>query len=76
MAGTDNIWGHGFAKLLASDASPDDTMSRDELLDRYDANESGDIDITEVSTAIDDYFNGQLTLEQVSTVIDLYFEQR
>ena len=72
-AGADNIWGYGFAKLLASDASPDDTMSRDELLDRYDANDDGDIDLDEVSAAIDDYFNGDLTLEEVSTVIDLYF---
>ena len=72
-AGADNIWGHGFAKLLSSDASPDDTMSRDELRARYDANDDGDIDLDEVSAAIDDYFNGDLTLEEVSTVIDLYF---
>ena len=43
------------------------------LLDRYDADDSGDIDLTEVSAAIDDYFNGDLTLAQVSDVIDLYF---
>ena len=44
------------------------------LLDRYDADDSGDIDLTEVSAAIDDYFNGDLTLAQVSDVIDLYFQ--
>ena len=43
------------------------------LLDRYDADDSGDIDLTEVSAAIDDYFDGQLTLDEVSAVIDLYF---
>ena len=44
-----------------------------DLLDRYDADDSGDIDLTEVSAAIDDYFDGQLTLDEVSAVIDLYF---
>ena len=45
-----------------------------DLLDRYDADDSGDIDLTEVSAAIDDYFNGDLTLTEVSAVIDLYFQ--
>ena len=44
-----------------------------DLLDRYDADDSGDIDLTEVSAAIDDYFNDDLTLDEVSAVIDLYF---
>ena len=44
-----------------------------DLLGRYDADDSGDIDLDEVSAAIDDYFNGDLTLAQVSDVIDLYF---
>ena len=43
------------------------------LLDRYDADEDGQIDLSEISTAVDDYFNGQLTLAEVSAVIDLYF---
>ena len=43
------------------------------LLDRYDADDSGDIDLSEVSAAIDDYFNDDLTLDEVSAVIDLYF---
>ena len=73
MAGADNIWGHGFAKLPASDAPLDDTMSGDELLDRYDADNSGQIDLSEVSKAIDDFFNRKITLAEVSTVIDLYF---
>ena len=30
------------------------------LLDMYDADDSGDIDLTEVSAAIDDYFAGQI----------------
>ena len=44
-----------------------------DLLDRYDADESGDIDLTEVNNAIDDYFDGLITLTDVNTVIDLYF---
>ena len=35
------------------------------LLDRYDADDSGDIDLSEVSAAIDDYFNDDLTLDEV-----------
>ena len=43
------------------------------MLARYDANGNGRIDLSEVNTAIDDYFDGRLTLEQVSIVIDLYY---
>ena len=43
------------------------------LLDRYDADNSGDIDLTEVNNAIDDYFDDQISLSDVNTVIDLYF---
>ena len=43
------------------------------LLARYDADDSGHINLTEVSAAIDDYFDGLLTLAEVSAVIDLYF---
>ena len=50
------------------------TVGMATLLDRYDADDSGDIDLTEVSAAIDDYFNGDLTLTEVSAVIDLYFQ--
>ena len=45
----------------------------DDLLDRYDADNSDDIDLTEVNNAIDDYFDGQISLSDVNTVIDLYF---
>ena len=44
-----------------------------DLLDKYDADESGHIDLSEVNTAIDHYFYGDLTLDQVNDVIDLYF---
>ena len=50
------------------------TVEMPTLLDRYDEDDSGDIDLDEVSAAIDDYFNDQLTLAEVNTVIDLYFE--
>ena len=44
-----------------------------DLLDRYDADDSGDIDLSEVNNAIDDYFDDQISLSDVNTVIDLYF---
>ena len=44
------------------------------LLSMYDADGDGDIDLSEVSAAIDDYFNDDLTLAEVSAVIDLYFQ--
>ena len=51
----------------------DGTLPGDSLLDMYDADESRHIDLSEVNTAIDDYFDGDLTLDQVNDVIDLYF---
>ena len=72
-AGADNVWGHGFAKLLASDASPDDTMSISELIDRYDTNSNGRIDKSEALAAVVDYlFHGTLTKEQALQVVNLY----
>ena len=44
------------------------------LLDRYDADDSGHIDLSEVNTAIDHYFDGDLTLTEVNAVIDLFFQ--
>ena len=44
------------------------------LLDRYDADDSDHIDLSEVNTAIDDYFDGDLTLAEVNAVIDLFFQ--
>ena len=45
-----------------------------DLLDRYDADDSGHIDLSEVNTAIDHYFDGDLTLTEVNAVIDLFFQ--
>ena len=45
-----------------------------DLLDRYDADESGHIDLSEVNTAIDDFFASEITLAQVNEVIDFFFE--
>ena len=49
----------------------------DTLLDRYDADDSGEIELDEVFTAIDDYFDyvDRLTLEEVFEIVDLYFER-
>ncbi len=49
------------------------TVGEPSLKDRYDVDDSGHIDLDEVSAAIDDYFDGNLTLEEVSEVIDEYF---
>ena len=50
--------------------------AEDTLLNRYDANANGEIDLDEVFTAIDDYFDydDRLTLEEVYEIVDLYFE--
>ena len=47
-----------------------------DLLTRYDANNSGVIDLDEVFRGIDDYFDhdDRLTLEEVYELVDLYFE--
>ena len=45
-----------------------------DLLDRYDADDSGHIDLSEVNKAIDDYFDDLISLANVNTVIDLYFQ--
>ena len=43
------------------------------LGDRYDSNNSGRIEKSEVLDAIDDYFDGLITKEDVLDLIDLYF---
>ena len=50
--------------------------AEDTLLNRYDANDNDEIDLDEVFTAIDDYFDydDRLTLEEVYEIVDLYFE--
>ena len=50
------------------------TVEMPTLLDRYDADDSRDIDLTEVNNAIDDFFDGELTLAEVNAVIDLFFQ--
>jgi hypothetical protein len=51
-------------------------MPGETLLERYDANESGGIDLDEVFVAIDDYFDydDRITLEDVYAVVDMYFD--
>ena len=50
--------------------------AEDTLLSRYDENGNGEIDLDEVFTAIDDYFDydDRLTLEEIYEIVDLYFE--
>ena len=71
-----HAWLDGISSRFRADTGPscsDAGVRAAELLDRYDTDGSGQIDLSEVSLAIDDYFNGQLTLVEVSIVIDLYF---
>lgn len=49
------------------------TRAEESLLDRYDVNDDGRIDISEVFTAIDDYFDNVIDFAQLAEVIDLYF---
>ena len=44
----------------------------DELLDRYDTDGSGSIEIDEVVQAVNDYADGNLTIEEVVIVVRLY----
>ena len=48
--------------------------ARGELFATYDADQSNHIDLSEVNTAIDDFFAGGITLAQVNDVIDFFFE--
>ena len=45
----------------------------DWLLLRYDANGNGSIEVSELFTAIDDYFAGGISISQFFALIDLYF---
>ena len=70
-AGTDMAMEYSPATMMVG------AEAGDTLLDRYDANDSGEIDLDEVFTAIDDYFDyvDRLTLEEVFEIVDLYFER-
>ena len=53
------------------------TRSADEmstLLSRYDADGDGEIGVSEVSAAIDDFLDGLLDVDEVSAVIDLFLQ--
>ena len=45
-----------------------------DLLDRYDADDSGDIGSAEIGNAIIDYLNGDLSPSDMGTVILLYIQ--
>ena len=68
--GTDMAMVHSMPTMMVA-AEAEDT-----LLSRYDANDNGEIDLDEVFTAIDDYFDydDRLTLEEIYEIVDLYFE--
>ena len=68
-AGTD--MGYSPATMMTIAAEEPQT-----LLQQYDANDNGEIDLEEVYRAIDDYFDydDRITLAEVYQVVDLYFE--
>jgi hypothetical protein len=43
------------------------------LLDRYDADNNGEIEIGEARTAVAAYFRDEITLEDARAVVALYF---
>ena len=67
--------GHGSGKSeMATTANM--VTAGNPLVAKYDANNNGDIDLNEVFTAIDDYFDydDRITLEEVYELVDLYFD--
>ena len=44
------------------------------LLSMYDADDDGEIGVSEVSAAIDDFLDGLLGVDEVSAVIDLFLQ--
>ena len=67
--------GHGSGKSeMATTANM--VTAGNPLVAKYDANNNGGIDLNEVFTAIDDYFDydDRITLEEVYELVDLYFD--
>ena len=69
-AGTDMAMEYSMPTMMV------DPMTGDTLLERYDVNNNGQIDLDEVFKAIDDYFDydDRLTLAEIYELVDLYFE--
>ncbi|MCY3886915.1 MAG: cadherin domain-containing protein [Chloroflexi bacterium] len=65
--------GEGAGKSAMSSAVMVPAVVPTTLLERYDADDSGAIELEEAFQAVDDYFDNLITLEQVFEVIDLYF---
>ena len=69
-------WLNDISSRFRADTGPvcaDTSLTADELLDRYDADADGTINLIEVNKAINDYFDGEINLAEVNTVINLYF---
>ena len=66
--------GHDSGKMAMA-TTTSTVPAADPLLVKYDGNNNGMIDKTEVITAIKDYFDLALTKAEVIQVIKLYFEQ-
>ena len=68
----DGNGGHDDVTVNITVTDVDETQQT--LLDRYDEDESGTIDLEEAFQAVDDYFDSLITLDEVFAVIDLYFD--
>ena len=63
-AGTDNVWGHGFANLLAAASAL--------VLDKHDTDNSGAIELDEAVAAVQAYARGEISLAEAVRVVQLY----
>ena len=61
--------GSGKSAMAESDA----VAGEESLLDRYDADDNGEIEIGEARTAVAAYFRDEITLEDARAVVALYF---
>ncbi len=68
----DGNGGHDDVTVTITVTDVDETQQT--LLDRYDADDSGEIELSEAFQAVDDYFDSIITLDEVFKVIDLYFD--
>ena len=54
-------------------ATTDVTVSQSSLVDSYDADDDGTLEIDELNTGIDDYFDDGISIEELNDLVDAYF---
>jgi hypothetical protein len=63
--------GEGSGKSAMAESAA--VAGEESLLDRYDADNNGEIEIGEARTAVAAYFRDEITLEDARAVVALYF---